>query len=225
MVATENILVFTQARLGSQRLPQKMIKDFGGTTLWDIACKKLEELPLPHGQKWVSLYEEELLDIASKYRLSIHRRSKESATCDSPPSKVWEICRQLSQSHYVMFNPCLPFLKTSTIENFIKTFVDSKKDSMFGVVKLQDYIWDNSGQLIHPNGATILNTKECPPINLAAHCLYAGKSSDIRQDVQLGDFSPGNPELFYLESKVECLDVDDQEDWDIAEAYYKAQLK
>ena len=35
----KNIAVVIQARLGSQRVPQKMIKPFAGTTLTDIAIK------------------------------------------------------------------------------------------------------------------------------------------------------------------------------------------
>ncbi len=39
----KNIAVVIQARLGSQRVPQKMIKPFAGTTLTDIAIKKIKK--------------------------------------------------------------------------------------------------------------------------------------------------------------------------------------
>ena len=42
----ENVAVVIQARLGSQRVPRKMIKPFAGTTLTDIAIRKVLESPL-----------------------------------------------------------------------------------------------------------------------------------------------------------------------------------
>ena len=37
----KDICVVVQARLGSERVPAKMLKDFAGTTLMDIMCQKI----------------------------------------------------------------------------------------------------------------------------------------------------------------------------------------
>lgn len=206
-----------------------MVRDFCGTTLFDIACSKLEKIDLPVSQKWVSVHEEELLDIAYKYKVSVHHRSFESANCDDKPEIIWEICKHLSFSNYVLFNPCLPFLKVKTIQDFANTFCELDSSSLFGVSVFKDYLWNNNGELIHPLGTKMLNTKEFdeyPEKRLykAAHALYAGKSADMVAGLQLGGFTPGNPAIYPIEDKVELLDIDDEQDWQIAAGLY-SQMK
>ena len=219
------LLIFTQARLNSQRLPKKMVRDFAGRSLWDIACEKLHRLPYPKEMKWVSVHEQELKDIAARYDISVYDRSYESANSDKDVGLIWEICGNLPFSNYVMFNPCLPLLSVDTITGFVEKFKESQ-GSLFGVKVLKDYLWNISGTLIHPYGTKMLNTKEFDEfpsrqLYMAAHCLYGGKCSDIIGGVQLGDFTEGNPKLYPINSKVELFDVDDLEDFKIAEAIYE----
>lgn len=37
--------VFIAGRLGSERLPNKLVLPLGDSCLWEMACKKLSELP------------------------------------------------------------------------------------------------------------------------------------------------------------------------------------
>lgn len=198
-----------------------MVRDFCGSTLWDIMCKKLGDIELPTEQKWVSVHEEELKEIASHYDVSIYERSYESANSNFDVAKIWEICGHVPFEHYIMVNPCLPLLKTVTIEEFIQNFVYSDYSSMFGVSRIQDYFWDENGELFHPKGTTILETNSCPPLWMARHALYGGRTRDICNGIQMGDFTKDNPALFMMDSKIECLDIDTKEDLIIAEAVYK----
>lgn len=220
-----DFFIFTQARLASQRLPNKMVRDFSGRSLWDIACEKLHNLPYPKEMKWVSIYDQELKDIAARYDISIYERSYESANNDKDVSVIWEICGQLKFDRYVMFNPCLPLLSEETIIEFIEKFKNCD-NSLFGVKVLKDYLWNKGGTLIHPYGTKMFNSKEFDEfpsrqLYMAAHCLYAGKCSDIMNGIQLGDFSINNPELYPINNKIELFDVDDIEDFEIAEAVYE----
>ena len=47
---SKQIGVFIPARTTSKRLPNKIILPFGETNLFDIACKKLEQLPKEYGR-------------------------------------------------------------------------------------------------------------------------------------------------------------------------------
>jgi len=226
MSKLDSTFLFSQARLNSSRLPKKMVRDFCGSTLFDIACKKLEEINLPPSQKWVSVYEDELLEIASNYEISVHYRSEESANCNDKPEVIWEICKHLPFSNYVLFNACLPLLKTSTIFDFFNTFTQLEESSLFGVSTFKDYLWGADGSLIHPKGTKMLNTKEFdeyPDRRLykAAHCLYAGKTRNMMDGIQLGDFTVGNPAIYPINDKIELLDIDDEQDWIIAEGVFR----
>jgi hypothetical protein len=98
-----------------------------------------------------------------------------------------------------MVNACCPFLKTSTIEDFIKAYMKTESDGLFGVISKKNYYWDKSGKMITewPEGQACMNTKVVGETLEAAHCLYAGKMEDIGQGIWMGNFiEPGAIELY-----------------------------
>lgn len=220
----ESFFVFTQARLNSQRVPRKMVKEFCGTNLWRLACSKLEKLAVSYDKKWVACYDQELKDIAKPYNINIFNRTEGSANAETDVKLIWEICQSAPYEYYIMFNPCAPLLKIQTIERFISEFLQSPHHSMFGVMPVKNYFWNENGELFHPPNTKMFNTKLCQTTYTAVHLMYAGRTLDINQGIQLGDFTKNNPVLFIMDDKIECLDIDDPSDWDIASAVYNYYL-
>ena len=61
MKRIEDICILVQARLGSQRVPGKMIRPFAGTTLVDVLFEKLNKSTvIPKSNIYFSAYEDEL---------------------------------------------------------------------------------------------------------------------------------------------------------------------
>ena len=72
-----DICFIVQARLNSERVPNKMVRDFSGTTLTNLVLDKLVSIEsIPNHQIYLSVHEKELLDIGSKYPINIFKRSK-----------------------------------------------------------------------------------------------------------------------------------------------------
>ena len=66
MKVLSDIVFIVQARLGSQRVPKKMIRSFNGTTLLDITLDKLiNSSVIPREQIYCSVHEKELIDIVT----------------------------------------------------------------------------------------------------------------------------------------------------------------
>ena len=81
-----DVCVIVQARLGSQRIPKKMIKPFAGSTLLDILFSKLTKSKvIPKDNIYFSVYDKELEDIGTKYGINIWNRSEESAKSEGDP--------------------------------------------------------------------------------------------------------------------------------------------
>ena len=77
MKKIDDICVLVQARLGSQRIPGKMLRSFCGTTLVDILFEKLKKLKnFPLTNVRFSAYEEELKEVANKHGIEVYHRSK-----------------------------------------------------------------------------------------------------------------------------------------------------
>lgn len=218
-----NIAVVIQARLGSQRVPQKMIKPFAGTTLTDISLEKIKKLKsISKDNFFLSAHEQELIDIGEKHGLNIFHRSEGSANSEGTPmTEMYEWWDKLPYKYCVLINPCVPFLKTETVDSFIQAYANSESDGMFGVIKKKNYFWRQDGSIITPLTEDVMNTKTVPFTYEAAHCLYAGRMDKIGDGIWMGDFNkPGDIELFPMEEE-ECLDIDYQWQFDMCEKLYE----
>ena len=120
-----DILVIIQARLNSQRIPQKMLKPIGGSNLFEIAINKvLKSSIIPKENFYVSVYEDELKKIATKKNVNIYNRSYESANNDNSLQKIYEWHNKLPFKYVIKINGCSPLLKTETIDGFINKFIN-----------------------------------------------------------------------------------------------------
>ena len=125
MKRIEDVCVVVQARLGSERVPGKMLRDFAGTTLVDLLLTKLQKSKvIPSENIYCSLYEEELKDVARKYNVNIFNRSEESANSEGDPlTEIYEWHDRLPYKYVVLISACNPLLTIETIDSFVESFV------------------------------------------------------------------------------------------------------
>lgn len=219
----EDILFIVQVRLGSTRCPGKMIRPFAGTTITNIVLQKLKESNAPLSNIYLSAYDEELKDIANFESVNIFHRSERSATWDGGKdiTEIFEWWNKLPYKYVVMVSGCTPMLTVATINKFIDSYVHTKNDAMFGVVKKKNYVWDTSGEIL--NSPEIIggpDTKTVKPYYEAAHCLYAASMEKIGQNIWMGDLTNrGEVELFEV-PECETFDIDYEWQFDAAEQIY-----
>ena len=226
MKNVNDVLFVVQARLGSQRIPQKMLKPFADTTLMDICIKKiLNSDIIPKENFYVSAYEEELKKVCEKHGVNVFHRSEKSAMSEGTPmTEIYEWWDKLPYTHCILINACAPFFKLSTIDNFTQKYLDSEADGMFAVMEKKNYFWNENYDLITPwpEGYEVMNTKYVSPTYEAAHCLYASKMDSIGKNIWMGDFQkPGDIELFPVDEE-ECLDIDYPWQFEMCETLYKS---
>jgi len=206
----EDVCLIVQARLNSQRIPRKMIKPFGGTTLMDICINKMKHSSsIPWDNFFLSLYEEELVDIANNHAANVFVRSRKSAFSEGTPmTEMYEWWDKLPFKYCVLLNACAPFISMDTIDDFFEKYLLSDADGMFGVMEKKNYFWNNDGDILTPLTEDVMNTKTIGVTYEAAHCLYAGRMDKIGESIWMGDFNTkGDIELFPMQER-ECLDID-----------------
>ena len=218
-----DICFIVQARLGSKRIPGKMLRSFAGTTLVDILFEKFK------GSKFISkdniyfsAWEEELKDIARKHNINIFHRSKKSAFSEGEPlSEIYEWYNKLPYKYVVLISACNPLLKIETIDSFVEKFINSDKEGAFAVFEKKTYYWDRNGKPVTDwNGATIMNTKIVDPVYEAAHCLYASRMDIVGKGHWMGTESPPQPELVVMD-ELEAFDIDYEWQFKLGEQLYK----
>ena len=218
----KDVAFIVQARLNSQRVSQKMLEPFAGTTLFDLVLDKLiTSSIIPKKQIIASVYEEELKNIASKKGIDIYNRSEESANEDKDLKTIYEWHDKLDYKYVILISGCIPFLTIKTIDEFVSKFLTQDEENLFAVIEKKQYYWDAYGKMINswPAGETIMNTKVINPTYEAAHCLYASKLNIIKNNHFMVDYSKENLILYTIEEH-QAFDIDYKWQFKIAELLY-----
>jgi CMP-N-acetylneuraminic acid synthetase len=219
----KDICILVQARLGSTRVPGKMLRPFSNTTLVDILLTKLNKSTVIDKKNIIfSAYEPELKEVVNKHKIKIFNRSKQSANSEGNPlSEIYEWHDKLPYKYVVLVSACNPLLKIETIDNFVKTFINSDKEGGFAVFEKRTYYWDKNGESLTDWGdSEIMNTKFVDPVYEGAHCLYASRMDIIKDGYWMDTNIPAKPELFIMD-ELEAFDIDYEWQFKLGELLYK----
>lgn len=222
----KDILIITQARLSSQRVPYKMLKPLGKTNLFELILTKLKASEyIPDSNIYASVYEPELKSVAKEVGIQTYMRSSISATTEGDIKELYSWWDKLPFKYVVLVSGCSPFLKISTIDRFIKTFVEQEEESLFAVTEKKQYFFNKDSNLITPwpKGFKIMNTKFVEPTYEAAHVLYASRMDLIGKEEFMGDMSKGEVKLFTM-SEQEAFDIDYEWQFNLASDYLRNNL-
>jgi len=208
----KQIGIFIPGRLKSERLPNKLILPLGQSCLWDIACDKLNKLPSKYN-KYVLCYDEQLVDIASRYEnLKVIIRDKSTTEVDGPLTHIFKDMQPVEDSHLMFLNPCLSLLSLDTITKSLFDFEQSDFEYATSVKQYKNWIWNDKNQNITPIDYQSLSTKTIPVHYEAAHCFHIFNKKYF---FNTGKMLDDNLQLIEV-PKQELVDVDDYTDYKFA---------
>ena len=123
-----DIAFIVQSRKGSTRVKNKMLRPFMDSCLFEIAIKKvLNSSVIPKENFYVSVYDDEFIDIANKYGVNVYHRSEDSIVepVELPVVLGWHKDLPKKYKYWVSINGCNPILSIETIDNFVNSFINS----------------------------------------------------------------------------------------------------
>lgn len=116
---------------------------------------------------------------------------------------------------FIMTHTTNPFLSSETINECLDKFLESTNDSLFTVNKLQTRFYDKGAKPINHSVTKLLRTQDLDPYFEENSCLYIFTSKSFNKtNNRIGEFP-----LMYEMKKKEALDIDDSEDWELAEIF------
>jgi CMP-N-acetylneuraminic acid synthetase len=113
-----------------------------------------------------------------------------------------------------------PLLGKHTIIKAVEAFQSNypKNDSLFSVTPLQMRFWDCETKPINHNPGELLRTQDMEPMYFENSCIYIfNREKFLKIKNRIGT----NPRMFEI-NKVESFDIDDMEDFKIAESLQKS---
>lgn len=201
--------VFIPARLESERLPKKLVLPINGTSLFQMACEKLNNLD-DRFEKYVLINDDELIDIAKQYEnINIIVRDKHTCEVDSPLTYIFKDIEDINCTHLMFLNPCLSFLSKETIERSLEEFLEKDYEYATSVKGFKNWLFDSYNTPLTPINYKNLNTKEISGLYQCAHAFHIFNKEKFFKNGKMLDDGLGIIEV----PEEELYDVDTLEDY------------
>lgn len=215
-----DIGVLIAVRGGSKRVPNKNIRPFAGTTLLENKIEQAKRTGLP---VYVSTENDEMFNIATqKCNANGILRPAYFASDEIPMGDVYvHMAEQFSHKHVLYMPVTSPLLTDKTVKACLDLYSqallkESRNDSVVTTTAVNEYLWEGN-EAINYDPANHPRSQDLPDIyalNFAVNILPI--ETMIRKKNILGDcFIP------YKISKIESIDIDEEDDFKMAEVLFE----
>ncbi|MDC7676442.1 acylneuraminate cytidylyltransferase family protein [Asticcacaulis machinosus] len=224
------VSAFIPCRAGSERVPKKNMRPFGGYEggLLEIKLKQLgkcdflDEIIISTNDPDVVSYAE--FFSKSDRRIVIDDRPDHLGKSSTSMTEFIQYISSLRPDGAIFWtHVTTPFcneLEYIKAYNAYLKSMESGHDSFVSVTKLQKFLWNNNGPINYDNSVEKWpRSQDLQPVYEINHAIYAMKFGDMRD---IGDRIGGKP-FFYEMEEVSALDIDWEEQFHLLDLIAKAK--
>lgn len=209
------IVAVVPMKLNNVRLPQKNTKPFtnGKPLCWYIlntllSINEIEKVYVYCSNPDIQRYIPENVTYL-----------KRPETLDQDTTSMNEVlasfCNEVDADIYVMTHTTAPFISNISISKGLNAVVSNIYDSAFAVCKLQNFIWKDEMPFNY-DLTNIPRTQDLPILYEETSGFYIYKKSVMLNEKR----RIGSAPFLVLVDKIEAIDIDEEEDFYIADAIY-----
>lgn len=213
------IVAVVPMKLNNRRLPQKNIKPFtnGKPLCWYVLTTLLQIKDID--KVYVYCSDERIKEYIPEGICFLKR----DGSLDQDTTKMNEVlnafAKEVEADIYVMTHTTAPFISKESIEKGICAVRDKDYDSSFAAKKLQDFLW-KEGVPFNYELDNIPRTQDLPVIYEETSGFYIYKSNVMTEWNRRIGKKPYIVEI----GEIESIDIDEEEDFIIADALYNFAL-
>ena len=218
LLNNNKILVVIPARGGSKGIPKKNIRLMNGKPLInysiETALKSQYNIEVA-----VTTDDSEIAYLAEMYGAKVVKRTEELSTDEITLDPVIfhavETIESLKGCMYdvvITIQPTSPLLKSTTLDNAIKTYYDNDFDTLISGTNSPHLAWGYEGNVLKPLYAERLNRQYLPKYFIETGSFVITKREYVKSSSRFGP----NVSIFEVPAK-ESIDIDTAHDWWVAE--------
>ena len=224
----QNNIAIIPARGGSKRIPKKNIKDFLGKPIITYAINACKESGI-FSEIMVSTDDNEIAAIAKENGANVpFMRSAKTADDYATTYDVLEevLCnyKQMEKefSYVCCVYPCVPFLKSQTLQQAFNQLASTENDAVQPVCKYPipiDWAMRIENGILVPNDrkAQLIRSQDIEPKYFDAGMFYLLETTALLNEKTITPVKT----IPYIIDEQEVQDIDTIEDWNMAELKYK----
>lgn len=217
-----HVAVVINTRLASTRCSRKIVRPFGDTTLLELALEKLSHINA--AEKYLAAGDPEIIELYQPYSDRIHllKREPDAIAAGEHPHKVSFRHYWLTSSRYILImNPCLPFTRVQTYNRAISHFQKhSEIQTLTSVLPYQDIFFDENHKVITLPNVDHVSSVTAKTIYKMAHIFHIIDRSVFFASGRFWTYKSNDP-AFLSVGRQECLDIDDEDDFEFCASIYK----
>lgn len=207
-------------KLNNKRLPQKNTKSFThGEPLCTYILRTLQKVD-EIDEIYVYCSNSDIVEYLPEGIKYLKRPEKFDTDKTSMNEILIAFMKEVNADIYVMTHTTAPFISAKNITKGIDAVKSGAYDSAFAVEKLQDFIWKD-GKPSNYSLDNIPRTQDLEPLYMETSGFYIYTKEVINK---LGRRIGEKP--FFVEvNKIEAIDIDEQEDFEMADAVFNYYYK
>jgi len=209
-------------RSGSERVVNKNIRPFAGSTLLEVKIRQLQRIPELDGVV-VNSNCDEMLDIARSCGAEAVRRDPYFASSTVPINEVYEdIARHFDADVMVYANCTNPLIEDASVSGAIQAFRDLPEghDSLNTAHLIKEFLWLD-GRAVNYDPSKMPKSQNLPDILALNFAVNIIRREDILKAKSIVGLHP----FLYPISQTEATDIDNEIDFAFAEYVYRSRLK
>lgn len=217
------IIALVPMRHHSERVPSKNYRPFAGRPLYHHIISSL--LTCPHVDSiYINTDSDFIMEDATRhFDVRIIERPEHLRSDFTPMNDIllYDVT-QISADYYLQTHSTNPLLRSETITAAIEAFLNSSQyDSLFSVTRLQTRLWYADGTAVNHDPNQLLRTQDLPPIYEENSCIYIFSRESLEERRNRIGYHP----LLFEIDRIESWDIDDEQDFRIAELLYTEREK
>ena len=208
-------------RANSERVKDKNVRLFNGVPLYHYIMNTLIDCKIFENVIIDTNVEEIKVEAPQEFPLVkiIDRPEKLTAGEESVNNVLHNSLQQIDSELVLQTHSTNPLLEKNTILEAIKVFYAyyPDYDSLFSVTITQGRFWDHESKPINHNLGELIRTQDLEPMYFENSSIYIfNRIKFLKIKNRIGS----NPKIFEM-SKIESFDIDDMDDFYIAESLQK----
>jgi CMP-N-acetylneuraminic acid synthetase len=222
---TPKLIALLPLKLNSERVKGKNFKTLYGKPLFQwiidslLSIEEIDAIVINTDAK------KQLLECGLQLSKRLIIRERKPALCGdfvSMNAILADDIKHIPATHYLMTHTTNPLLSSGTIKKAISSYLTNTNfDSLFTVNKHQTRFYSEQATPINHDPNNLIRTQDLVPWFEENSCLYLfSQNSFAKTGARIG----AKPQLF-VTPKLESVDIDEPEDWFMAEALLQHQIR
>lgn len=218
---THKIIALLPMKGHSERVKNKNMRDFGGKPLYHavlstlLQCSNIEKVVINTDSDKIK---EDALKNFDRVEI-IDRPAEIQGDFVAMNDIIGYDLAHTDGTYYMQTHSTNPLVSAETIDKAIEFFFENlgTYDSVFSVTRPQTRLYWKDGSAINHNPAELLRTQDLPPVFEENSNFFIFSKESFKN---AGNKRIGLKPAMFEQNKLEAVDIDDPEDFELAEILY-----